>query len=382
MRAVRFGIFAGLTLLAAPLTAQETAAPWRLSYFPYVTASPNDGVMGIARAIWFRQASWGDRVTLNNSVAVEAGYSTKDAWLARVTWANPRLADGWRAMAHVEVGHSPNFGLRSSFSDDEFLFERNKKVAWIDVTRRLSGPLHLAVRPALQHNTLGLSLLGSTTEIEETDVSVRGALVLDLRDREFEVNNGILLEMGAIAGSASDDGDSRSYTAPYAHFRGWLRPTAPLRLTARYAWRGAAKNGLASSIEFPGWEAPFDMLGGHRSHRGLAISELPVDQVQFAGLEARFDIINLGELAAVTLFGFVDAGRVDDTDDLTITDAVVSPRLVSSANAVRSSAREGEWVVAPGGGIALRALRAATLTISAARAEGRTVWYVGSGWSW
>ena len=55
-----------LLLLASSfsrLSAQGSQAPWRLSYFPYVTVSPNDGLMGIARAIWFRQAEWGDRVT-------------------------------------------------------------------------------------------------------------------------------------------------------------------------------------------------------------------------------------------------------------------------------------------------------------------------------
>ena len=78
--------------------------------------------------------------------------------------------------------------------------------------------------------------------------------------------------------------------------------------------------------------------------------------------------------AALTVFGFVDGFRVEYHD--------VPTPLVGAA--VRSSAGTGfyEWHWAPGGGIALRALRAATLTISAARSEGRTVWYVGSGWSW
>jgi outer membrane protein assembly factor BamA len=359
---------AALAPLAAPLQAQESAAPWRLSYFPYLTLSPNDGVMGIARAIWFRQAEWGDRVTLNNSVAVEAGYSTKGSWLGRVTWANPRLADGWRVMAHGEANHAANFGPRTDQLDDDYLLERDRQVAWLDVTRRITGPLHVAVRPSAQHQVIAIASGLSDFEESETDLSVRGALVLDLRDREYEVNNGVLLELGAITGTA---GDSPSYTAPYAHLRGWVRPWFPLRLTARYAWRGEA-DGLAPSYEFPGWEAPFGMLGGHRSHRGYALGERSVeDEVQLAGVEARFDVLNLGELAAVTVFGFVDGSRVEHHDE-----------SLTLASTTSTSAGFYEWNWAPGGGIAIRALRAATLSVSAARFQGRTVWYIGSGWSW
>jgi outer membrane protein assembly factor BamA len=374
MRVVRFVLLAGLTLLAAPLRAQESAAPWRLSYFPYVTLSPNDGLMGIARAIWFRQAEWGDRVTLNNSVAVEAGYSTKGSWLGRVTWANPRLADGWRVMAHAEVGHTDNFGPSTNQTDRDFLLTRDRQVAWFDLTRQIRGPLHVAVRPSAQHQVLKIPDSAFDLEESETDLSVRGALILDLRDREYEVNNGVLLEAGAITGTA---GDSPSYTAPYAHLRGWVRPWLPLRLTARYAWRGEA-DGLAPAYEFPGWEAPFEMLGGHRSHRGYAIGERGVDdEVQLAGIEARFDVLNLGELAAVTLFGFVDGSRVEYHDDANLTTLAAT---TSASGAVAAGYYEWNW--APGGGIALRALRAATLTVSAARLQGRTVWYIGSGWSW
>ncbi len=363
-----------LLLLASSfsrLSAQGSQAPWRLSYFPYVTVSPNDGLMGIARAIWFRQAEWGDRVTLNNSVAVEAGYSTKDAWLGRITWANPRLAPDWRIMAHAEANHTDNFGPRIDQGDRDFLLERNQQVAWLDVTRRITGPLHVAIRPAVQHQSMQLPSDAFDLRESETDLSMRGALVLDLRDREYEVNNGVLLEAGAITGTA---GESPSYTAPYAHLRGWVRPLQPLRLTARYAWRGEA-DGVAPSFEFPGWEAPFEMLGGHKSFRGMAVGERAVDdEVQLAGVEARFDVLNLGELAALTVFGFVDGFRVESHEELTL--------LSPSSLAGSGSPGYYDWHWAPGGGIALRALRAATLTISAARAEGRTTWYVGSGWSW
>lgn len=367
-RAVRATVL-GVVILASPLAAQDDGIPWRLSYFPYPELSPNDGLMGIARVLWFRQAPWGERITLQNSVALEAGYSTKDSWLARVTWANPRLADGWRIVAHAEARRFANadpYGI--DHGDLESVRERQS--AWVDVTRRIAGPVHLALRPALYHQSLSLSDGVTEVEVTETDYSIRGALVVDLRDREFEVNNGALLELGVMRGSG---GESRSYTAPYAHLRGWLRPVLPLRLTARYAWRGDTESGAATpDFEFPGWEGDFTITGGAESHRGLPIGALIGDVVQLAGIEARFDVINVGELGAITVFGFVDGARVSE-------EAVVFP--VGTA-ASRPPLPTNEWIWGPGGGVAIRVLRAAVLNVSVARAEGETRWYISNGWSW
>lgn len=348
-----------LTSHVSPLVAQESAAPWRLSYFPYVTLSPNDGLMGIARAIWFRQAEWGDRVTLNNSVAVEAGYSTKNAWLARVTWANPRIAPGWRIKAHAELGHEPEFG------DPDAPIVRDRALAWVDVTRRLHGPLHLAVRGGLRHEDF--------PEVDDepewqTDVTARGALVLDLRDREFEVNRGALLEGGLILGSGGADG----YRALYSHLRGWYNPLQYLRMTGRFAYRQPVDRGsLASRIEFPGWEDDFVAVGGHRSHRGLGTGQVAWDGFMLAGAEARFDVFNLGELGAVSLLAFVDGGR-----------ALHHPDTFCGIEPCDAFEEQDDWRWGAGGGVALRVLRTATLTITASGGDGETRWYVGSGWSW
>lgn len=363
------GILTLFSLGTAPLAAQDDGIPWRLSYFPYPELSPNDGLMGIARVLWFRQAPWGERITLQNSVALEAGYSTKDAWLARVTWANPRLGDGWRIVAHGEARRFPNadpYDIQS----EELRWTRERQSAWVDVTRRITERVHLAVRPAVYHQTLSLSDGSFTSEISEADFAIRGALVIDLRDREYEVNNGALLEAGVVRGSG---GDSRAYTVPYAHLRGWIRPTLPLRLTARFAWRGDDDTGaLTPDMEFPGWEGDFTMLGGPRSHRGLPIGALAGEEVVFAGAEARLDILNVGELGAITVFGFVDGARVSE-------EAVVFP---AGTTASRPPLPTNEWIWGPGGGVAIRVLRAAVLNVSVARAEGETRWYISNGWSW
>ena len=84
-------------------TDTTQAYPWRLSYFPYVTASPNDGVMAMGRVVLFRQSRWDDRGRYGRS-ALEGGYSTKDAWLARARGTFPRLATGWRLQAIAQAG--------------------------------------------------------------------------------------------------------------------------------------------------------------------------------------------------------------------------------------------------------------------------------------
>src|ERR1041384_6537578 len=96
-------------LLALPLTLRGQAVdttvtyPWRVSYFPYPVATPNDGLMGIAHVIFFRQSRWDDRVSLHDGIAIDAGYSTKNVWLARVKADFPRIAPGWRLQVMGEA---------------------------------------------------------------------------------------------------------------------------------------------------------------------------------------------------------------------------------------------------------------------------------------
>lgn len=374
MRAGRCVLVTTMTLLAAPLPAQESVAPWRLSYFPYVTLSPNDGLMGIARAIWFRQAPWGERVTNTNSIAVEAGYSTKDAWLARVTWANLRIADRWRVVAHAEAGHEPRFG------DPDDPIERDRAYGWVDVTRNLYGPLSAAMRGGVRYEK---QQFGDELR-DEIDATARLALVVDLRDREFEVNHGALLEGGMIVGTAGrgkyDGTTDNGYRAAYAHLRGWYNPLQYLRLTGRFAWRESISRGpLVAEHEFPGWEGDFVTLGGHHGLRGLGTGQSAYTSddlrgaggTMLAGAEARFDVFNLGELGAISILAFVDGGR-----------SLHHRGTFCGIGPCDGFDSREDWRWGAGGGVALRVLRAATLTITASGGDGETRWYVGSGWSW
>lgn len=389
-----------LTLCALPLVAQDSSStaadpgvPWRTSYFPYFTVSPNDGLMGIARVLVFRQAEYGDRVSLRDAVAFEGGYSTKDAWMLRGRVDMPMLADGWRLAANASVGKQPNFG----FPDSGIV--RTRTGGWVDATRRLKGPLQLAVRGAVDHQrvegdaslysrypltpfaspTCPIEMFCSTASdlsISQTDVNGRAALVLDLRDREFDTQSGALIEAGFFAGSG---GGEQGYHGVYGIARGWFSPRRGTRLTARVAAQGVSKTDAIGILnEIPGWERPITTFGGPASHRGLGIGEISGRGGYLASAEIRHDILNVGEIGAITAVAFVDAvrpygerkGPLDETE---------SPYRIGADGLINVLQ---PWTVGAGGGIAIRVLRSAQLTITAARGAGVTRWYVSSGWSW
>jgi hypothetical protein len=377
-----------LAACAAPLAAQdaESGVPWRLSYFPYLQASPNDGVMGIARAIWFQQADWDARTSLRRSIAIDAGYSTRDAWLARVTYADPTIATNWRAHAVLEAGREPRFGdVRDPIARERFL-------ARAEVTRRAYGPVQVAVQLVARHDRFEGTLnqldtryplapretpeffdAPTTSAIAQTDLTARGAIILDLRDREYEVNSGVLAELGLIAGSAGD-----GYQGVYGSVRGYVSPRRGTRLTARGAFRSLTETQAVAALhELPQWESPVTTFGGHGSHRGFGTGHFAGRGLLLGGLELRHDILNMGDFGAITAIAFVDGGRVfadtNSTSLILLTDRERAGRLRLTLD---------DWQWGAGGGVALRVLRAATLTITASGGDGETRWYVGSGWSW
>jgi hypothetical protein len=384
---------------AAPLASQASSdlPPWRLSWFPWLTVSPNNGVMGIAHAILFRQAPYEDRVSLRESVMLDAGYSTRNAWLVRARGDFPRLADGWRAQVLAEASRSPRFG------DPDTAQDLHRQSLDVEVTRRLAGRLQVAVRGGVEHLRDDLPLdrtlqwypgapvestcflidpqpgtTCNTATIRQTDASARVAVVLDLRDREFDTQRGALLEGGAFAGSAVD-----GYQGLYATARGWLTPTGRTHLTARLGLRAMTSSaGVGSSHTLPLWERPVTTFGGPESQRGLSEGRHAGRGLLLGGSEVRQDVVKVKDIFAVSLLAFVDGGR-------SFQDDVVYVPVCPACDAVKPQFTGGalrmtfdDWTVSAGGGVGVRILRNAIVTLTAARGEGRLRWYVSSGWSW
>lgn len=385
-----FRALALLCCLASPLAAQDSTVtelpPWRLSYFPYLTVSPNDGLVGIARAIVFRQADYGDRVSLRDAVSLDAGYSTKKAWLVRARADFPKLADGWRLAASAEISRQPRFGV------PDFPVQRERVQVWADVTRRLYGRLGLALRGGFDRQRVegdGLLFRYPNTSFDVTDCptcageglfhgtqsdgTMRAALVLDLRDREYDTRNGALFEAGVFHGSAGTD-----YDGGYAMARGWFSPRQTTKLTARVGLQAVSRTSAFGILqEMPAWENPITTFGGPQSFRGLGIGAVAGRGRLLAGAEVHQDILNFGELGAITAIAFVDGGRVFQ-DPSPLFDPTAGTPIPSGK--LTLTLKDWEW--GGGGGIAVRVLRSAQLVLTAARGAGKTQWYVSSGWSW
>ncbi len=384
-----------------PLAAQAATdlPPWRLSWFPYFTVSPNSGLMGVAHAILFRQAQYDDRVSLRDAVSLDVGYSTRKAWLVRVRGDFPRLADGWRLQATAEASHSPRFG------DPDTAQDLTRQAFGVEVTRRITGRLHLAVRGGAEHlqDDLASGLIPTLypnpprstcllvvpslgdmcarARLRQTDVTVRTAVVLDLRDREFNTLEGALLEGGVFTGSASD-----GYQGLYALVRGWLSPSETTHLTARLGLRAVnSPSAIGISHTMPAWEHPFTTFGGSESERGLPEGFSAGRGLLLGGAEVRQEVVRVKNIFAVSLLAFVDGGRA--FRDQVSYPPVCFGCIIGSYPIVQPPAGDlhltlDGWTVSGGGGIGVRILRNAIMTVTAARGAGRTRWYVSSGWGW
>lgn len=360
-------LFAAMMLQVAALAGQDTTQvyPWHLSYFPYPTVSPNDGVMGIARAVWFRQSRWDDRVSVHDQVAIEGGYSTKDSWLLRAQGDFPRLAHGWRLQAITQAEGNPAY-----FGDGDFVKHSTRQLAAAEVTRQVRGPLSVAVRAELTHLSIDY-LNAPVVATTETDVRARLALVLDLRDREYDTRRGTLLQAGMLLGLAD-----HGYHGWYGLASGWLPLSGATRVTARVGARMLSDfsgHPIDAARIVPGWEDEFIAGGGPASNRALREGAEADQKVLLGSTELRHDLLTFPG-GALALLAFVDGSRGYNGNGTVV--------IVDGAAVIRASGAFEDWTFGAGGGVALRLLRNSTLTATVARAEGATRVYVSSGWSW
>ncbi len=384
-----------VTTRAAAQDVTQVDVPWRLSYFPYVTANPNDGVMAMYRAIAFRQAHFDDRVTLHDALSLEGGYATHKSWRVAVRGDFPRLADGWRGEFDGELYHTDRFG--NPDQPDSL----TREYLGAELTRRLAGHLQVAVRGDVEHRRerLGFGVArvryaaaqwdpscilppsGTSScfgaQVDQTDTRARVALVLDLRDREYDTRSGLLAQAGVFGGTAAD-----GYRGYYALASGWASPGPNTTFTARAGLRDVSPTGAVGIlVTMPAWEDEFTTLGGAQSDRALAVGEDVGRGVLLAGAEVR-QAVYTSRFGALSVLAFVDGGRVfrDPTTCPQCANPLPNGTGDTSNGALDLTLRG--WTVGAGGGVALRLLRNAILTLTAARARQQTRWYVSSGWAW
>jgi hypothetical protein len=368
-----------LLLLPAALAAQEPEAPyrspWRLSYFPYLSGGANDGPVLSARLRYWQPAEYEDRVTARGALDVAAGLSPQGSRYAGVRFSAPLLWEGWRLQAVAGAERLARFGYFGLGNDtdkdddlvdesDPFLYRvrRVRYKAVVELTRQIRGPLSVAVQgdvESARFTTLpGPSHFDADfgDELKQDDVAGRLALVYDTRDIEYNTRQGLLLEAGTQVGSGAD-----GYTRLYGAFRGYLTVREGTVVAARVVASGMGGTPtLNARYIVPVWEDGISVLGGESSHRALDTGRLAGRGTLFGNLEVRHDLLPFGDLGAVTLLAFIDAGRVFEQE---------SWRLTTE-----------DMKVGAGGGIALRILRSTIFTFNFAGGPDGFNFEVGSGW--
>ncbi|HEX3274882.1 MAG TPA: BamA/TamA family outer membrane protein [Gemmatimonadales bacterium] len=360
-------------------TVPEARAPrWRTSWFPYMTGGANDSPVLSFRVRHWQPADYEAPTTYTAAFNADAGIAPRGSRYIAASFKAPGLWRDWRLSAigvlerqarygYFGLGNDTPFDPDAVGDDDPFLYRlrRTRYRASVELTRRIRGPLEVAFLAGYAHVRF-TSLPGPSVfvadfpagELEQDDVTGRLALVYDTRDNEYNTHQGLLLEAGSQVGSG---GPGNGYTRQYAILRGWLPLREGTVVAARIA--GAGMGGtptLDARFNLPGWEREVPVLGGEYSHRGLDYGRLTGTGTLFGNLEIRHDLLPFGDLGAITLLAFVDAGRVFEGEDFQLTTEHMK--------------------VGGGGGIALRVLRSSIFVFNYARGPDGGNFSVGSGW--
>jgi outer membrane protein assembly factor BamA len=361
---------------AAEPGGREGGARWRTSWFPYLTGGANDSPVLAFRVRHWQPAEYEARTTYTAAVNGDAGIARHGSRFIGGSFRAPGLWDGWRVSAlafaqretrygYFGLGNDTRFEPDSVSDADPYLYRvrRTRYRGAVEVTRRIRGPLQVALLAGYEHARF-TALPGPSRfvddvpsgELKQDDVSGRIALVYDTRDNEYNTHQGVLLEAGSQVGSGGD-----GYTRQYAILRGYLSVREGTVLAARLA--GAGMGGtpsLDARFVLPGWEREVPVLGGEYSHRGLDYGRLTGRGVLFGNFEVRHDLLSLGDLGGLTLVAFLDAGRVFEGEGFSLTTEHMK--------------------VGGGGGIALRILRSSIFVFNYARGPDGGNFSVGSGW--
>ena len=361
--------------LAAQDEESEHRSPWRLSYFPYISGLANDGPVISARTRYWQPAPYEARTTYSAALDAAAGVSFRGTRYAAVRFRAPGLWKDWRvdgSLVAERLARWGYFGLGNDTEYDKdlvtdatpFLF-RVRRIRYegrAEVTRRIRGPLNVALRADvanLRFTTLpGPSLFEPDfgDEVDQDEVAGRLALVYDTRDTEFNTLRGLHAEIGAQVGDA-DKSYSRLYGVVTGHY--------PVRegtvVAARIAGSGMGGTPtLYARSNLPTWNDQVPVLGGEYSHRSFDTGRFVGDGVLFGNLEVRHDVLPFGDLGALSVLAFLDAGRVFEGESFKLT--------------------TDDLHVGGGGGIALRVLRSTIFVFNFAGGPDGFNFSLSNGW--
>jgi hypothetical protein len=240
------------------------------------------------------------------------------------------------------------------------------------VTRTLVGPLRISLGAFFDHTRFSRlpdsTLFGTRfgQSVGRSDLVIRPALVVDTRDQESTPGRGVLLEAGAGFGSAAESSlgnkaDGSWHSLVYAQAKGY----ASIREGTVIAVRGLVRKlgddaPLSARSAVLGWERELS-LAGPGGHRSFPTGALAASELELLSAEVRHDLLNAGDFGAITLLAFADFARLSD-DRATQVDKATT-------------------TFGGGGGISLRILRSAILSMGFAGGRHGFNFTMGTGWS-
>ncbi|MEO7986833.1 MAG: BamA/TamA family outer membrane protein [Gemmatimonadales bacterium] len=357
-------------------TVESYSAPWHTSYFPYLTGGANDGPVLAGRVRYWQPAPYEARFTTNAALSFDVGITARGSRYGTVQFRAPGLWKDWRLTVLASADRQARYGFFGLGNDTQydkdlvndtqpFLYRmrRTRYRGVAEVTRVVHGPFMVAFQANVEQARF-TSLPGRSIftdafpsgELEQDDAAGRLALVYDTRDTEYNTHQGLLLEAGTQVGSGGG-----GYTRQYVMLRGYLTVREGTVAALRLAGSGmGGRPPLNARFSIPGWEYAVPVFGGESSHRSFDTGRFTGKGALFGNLEVRHDLLPFGDLGAVTLLAFVDAGRVFEQENFRLTTEKMK--------------------VGGGGGVALRILRSTIFTFNFAGGPDGFNYSVGSSW--
>ena len=352
-------------------------APWRDSFFPYFPSLGNNFPLIAMHFEERKAADYFARTPYAGLLSIDIGSGFTGARMAVARFQAPLLKKDWRLNATLGTTRETRlgyFGLGNNTSYDKSLVTNSQKHYYearrtryfggFEISRRLTGPLWVAGSGGVEHSSLG-DLSGpslfrtdfGTSDLTDTDVRGRVALVLDTRDNEFNTTRGIFGQASVGGGSGGN-----GYSRITADLRGYIPLREGTTIAARIAGSSLSSQApLNARFEMPVWEGDVGVVGGTYSNRGLLFQRLTGRGVLIGSAEVRHDLLNLGDLGAFTLVAFVDAGRVFEQESFKVTTK--------------------DMKVGGGGALAIRIMRFTIWTFNFGTGPDGFVFSAGSGWS-
>ena len=382
-------LFLALSVAAAtPVCGQ---APWRSSYFPYLYGNPTDGAVLAFRWQRTQNAPYYNEgkdpevinpLTFRGAVSTEIGAGTLGSRFLRLDVRLPGVKPGWRFQGSLGAERRGRYGYYGFGSDldsthqaapnaNRYRVHQERLFARAEVTRAVAGNLRVGLGVFLDYTAFsalpGPSLFANRFigSVKRGNLVVRPVVVFDSRDLEFTPNKGVLLEAGAGLGTGPEDSPGvKAAQSGYGFAYAQVKAYQSLRPGTVVAVRGLVRTledqaPLSARSTMLGWEREFNLAGAD-GHRSFPTGALVGTEVTLLSAEIRHDLLNVGELGAVTLVGFADYASVGDPDAL---------------RAQRTSQFGG------GGGVAVRVLRSAILSVNFAGGKNGFNFSMGTGWA-